>query len=567
MAENNKMSMKSFQLFRGIFPIHKSQLFPDILAGITLAALGIPEVMGYSKIINLPVVTGLYTMLLPMLAFAIFGSSKHLVVGADSATAAIVAAGLIALSLSPESPGYFNSAKMVALIAGVLLLLARIFRVGFIADFLSRTVLIGFLTGVGIQVAFAELPHMLGIPTTGLHFIGQLSNTVSHLPETSISSLIISSIAIVIIVILEKIVPKFPGALLVVIGMIVASATYEWENHGVAIIGKVPGGMPELGFPKISWADTLKLLPLSFSCFIVVIAQSAATSRAYAVRYHDDFSEDRDLIGLSLANLAAASSNTFIVNGSPTKTAMVDSAGGKSQISQLATVTVVLIVLLFLTKPLGFLPNAVLASIVFLIGVKLIDVRGMKQIRIAKPKEFLLALATSATVILVGVEQGILLAILLSLLEHIRKSYRPFSGVILHDPKEQWRLEKAAPNEFIEPGLVMYWYGAELYYANANHFAEEIRKLLGEEKTKPRWLAVDASALTSIDYSAGCMLRDLLEELNNQHVLMVFTRVDQNLRSDLDQLGLTKQIGEDHLFLSRSSCIEAFRKTSVTFAQ
>jgi len=551
---------RSFQLFKGILPLNPSAIMPDVLAGITLAALGIPEVMGYSKIINLPIVTGLYTMFLPMLAFAFFGSSKHLVVSADSATAAIVSAGLVTLSLSPQTPAYFESARMVALLAGAMLLLARIFRVGFIADFLSRTVLIGFLTGVGIQVAFGELPHILGIPKSGHHFVEQLSNTVRHLSETQTPSLVISLVAIAAIVGLEKLLPKLPGALFVVIGMMIASAYYGWGNRGVEVIGTVPGGMPAFGFPKVSWNEMLQLLPLAFSCFIVIIAQSAATSRAYAARYREDFSENTDLVGLSLANFTAAASNSFIVNGSPTKTAMVDSAGGRSQVSQLATVAVVAIVLLFLTKPLSYLPNAVLAAIVFVIGIRLVDIQGMKEIRKAKPREFLLALVTSATVVLVGVEQGILLAILLSLLQHIRKSYQPFSGIVLSDPKEHWKLEQFAPDQFIEPGLVMYWFGSELYYANSNHFAGEIRALVEKQDLRPRWLAVDASAITSIDYSAGCMLRDLLQELKSKEVVLVFARVDPNFRSDLDDLELTGQIGHEYLFLSRSSCIEEFRK-------
>jgi len=560
MPDNKKSPLISFRLFEGILPLDRSRILPDILAGITLAALGIPEVMGYSKIINLPVVTGLYTMLLPMLVFAIFGSSKHLVVGADSATAAIVAAGLISLAIPVNSPAYFESAKMIAIIAGIMLLLARLFRVGFISDFLSRTVLIGFLSGVGIQVAFGQLPHMLGFAKTGHNFIEQLINTAKDIPLTNITSLLITNISLVVIVVMEKFLPRFPGALLVVIGMILVSAFYNWGSRGVDVIGNVPKGLPELGFPSVSWPEILKLLSLSFSCFIVIIAQSAATSRAYAIQYHEEFSENKDIVGLALSNISAACSNCFIVNGSPTKTAMVDSARGKSQISQLTTVAVTLIVLLFLTRPLSYLPNAVLATIVFHIGVKLVDIRGLKMIRKAKPKEYLLALTTMATVVLVGVEQGILLAILLSLLQHIRKSYQPYSGIIMHDPKEQWRLEKAIPNEFIEPGLVMYWFGASLYYANANHFAEEVRKLIGSDHSKPRWLAVDSSAITGIDFTAGLMIRDLQKELANQDIVLAFTRVNENLRSDFDRLGITKLIGEDHLFLSRTSCVEAYRQ-------
>jgi MFS superfamily sulfate permease-like transporter len=457
--ENNKQSWRRLPLLQGILPYNRNQLAPDILAGITLAALGIPEVMGYTKIINLPVATGLYTMFIPMLVFGLFGSSKHLVVGADSATAAIVAASLIVFVL-PANKQYFELAKLVALITGFMLLLARIFRFGFIADFLSRTVLVGFLSGVGFQVAFGELPHTLGIPKTGHSFIQQLVFTFQHLSNTDLQSLVISIITIGVIVVFDKILPKFPGALVVVIGMIIVSATMHWGNHGVSLVGEVPSGLPKPGFiPDVSWADTLNVLPICFSCFVVVLAQSAATSRAYATRYRESFSENQDLVGLSLANIAACCSSAFVVNGSPTKTAMVDSAGGRSQVSQFTTVTMVLLVLLFLTKPLSFLPNAVLASIVLLIGVKLINIRALREIYKVKPREFALAAVTAATVIFIGVEQGILLAIVLSLLQQVRRNYQPHTGIIVHDATADWRMEKVSPNEMIEPGLIMYWFG------------------------------------------------------------------------------------------------------------
>jgi high affinity sulfate transporter 1 len=562
--ENKKHAWRLLPLLQGILPYNKNQLAPDILAGITLAALGIPEVMGYTKIINLPVVTGLYTVLIPMLVFGLFGSSKHLVVGADSATAAIVAASLVAFAL-PANKQYFELAKLVALITGFMLLLARIFRFGFIADFMSRTVLVGFLTGVGFQVAFGELPHTLGIPKSGHGFINQLLYTFQHLSNTDWTSLIISVITIGIIVGFEKFFPKFPGALVVVVGMIVASAGWHWGNHGVSLIGEVPSGLPKLSFiPDVHSADILNVLPVCFSCFVVVLAQSAATSRAYAIRYRESFSENLDLVGLSFANIAASCSSAFVVNGSPTKTAMVDSAGGKTQVSQLTTVAMVMLVLLFLTKPLSFLPNAVLASIVLLIGVKLIDVSGLREIYKVRPREFALAAITALTVIFIGVEQGILLAIVLSLLQQVRRSYQPHTGIIMHDATEQWRMEKVAPNEMIEPGLIMYWFGAELFYANANHFSEEIRKLVNETNPKLNWLVIDASALTNIDYSAGRMLRDLQQDLSKQNVVLAFARVDNSLLNEFDRMELTKCIGREYLFFSRSSCILAYRSRDLT---
>jgi MFS superfamily sulfate permease-like transporter len=224
------------------------------------------------------------------------------------------------------------------------------------------------------------------------------------------------------------------GALLAVIGMIVASAHLRWADHGVLVIGAVPSGLPHLGLPEFSWKDLQMVLPISFSCCVVILAQSAATSRAYALRYRDQFSENVDLVGLALANAAAGCSGTFVVNGSPTKTEMVDGAGGRSQLSHLVTATMVLLVLLFLTKPLSHLPNAVLAAIVFLIGVKLFDYRGLADIYRKKPKEFAVAVATAAMVVGVGVEQGILLALVLSLLNHVRHSYQPHTALILRDP-------------------------------------------------------------------------------------------------------------------------------------
>src|SRR6516165_12483334 len=363
-------------LFHGILPLDQSRIWADLAAGVTLAAVGIPEVMGYTKIIETPVITGLYTMFLPILAFAIFGSSRHLVVAADSATAVIVATALASLA-APYSPRYVGLTALVALVAGAMLLLARLLRVGFLADFLSRTVLVGFLTGVGVQVALGELHGMLGLAKMGHGFFPQLFAVAQHASGIHLSSVLISLAVLVIVVGSEWVSPRLPGALVAVAGMIAASAWYNWGNRGIDVIGTVPGGLPHLGLPNVSWSDIGLVVPISFSCFIVILAQSAATARAYALRYRESFDQNVGLVGLAAANIAAASSGTFVVNGSPTKTAMVDGGGGRSQVAHLTTATMVLIVLLFLTKPLGYLPNAVLAAIVFLIGVKLIDYRGM----------------------------------------------------------------------------------------------------------------------------------------------------------------------------------------------
>lgn len=561
ISENKSASARRWRLplMAGLLPLDKSRLGPDIMAGITLAALGIPEVMGYTKIIGTPVITGLYTLLLPVLVFAFVGSSRHLVVSADSATAAIVAAGLAALSFAAYSPEYVALTSLVGIVAGGMLLLARIFRLGFLADFLSRTVLVGFLSGVGVQVALGELHDLLGIEKSGHGFLQQILFTFEHLPETNLITLSIALAVLAIIVGFEKFAPRFPGALLAVIGMTAASALLHWGDHGVKVIGEIPSGLPQLGWPDGTWSDVSLVLPIAISCFIVILAQSAATSRAYALRYRDSFNQNTDLVGLSLANLAAGCSGTFVVNGSPTKTAMVDTAGGRSQWSHLTTATVVLLVLLFLTKPLSFLPNAVLAAIVFMIGVKLVDYRGLAEIYREAPNEFAVALVTAATVVFVGVEQGILLAMGLSLLQHVRRSYQPHTAVVVHDEADHWQMQEAVPGRMIEPGMVMYWFGSDIFYANAGFFSEQVRKLVRQSPTPVRWLVIDCSAITGLDFSAGRVLTDLLEELAQSGVVVGLTRVQLRPHSDMERLGLLKLIGPNRIFSSRRDSLAAYR--------
>jgi sulfate permease, SulP family len=545
-------------LLQGLLPLDKSRIAPDIMAGVTLAAIGIPEVMGYTKIIGTPVITGLYTMLLPMIVFALLGSSRHLVVSADSATAAIVAAALTGLAI-PAGPKYLAMTGLVALVAAAMLLLARTLRLGFLADFLSRTVLVGFLSGVGVYVAGNEVHGMLGLKHGGQGFWGHLAYSVQQVPQTDWRYLCISLVVLAVIIGFERFAPRFPGALVAVVGMIAASAAFDWGSRGISLVSEVPGGLPRIGLPDVSWQDIMPVLPVAFSCFVVILAQSAATSRAYALRYREAFSENVDLVGLSLANLAAGCSGTFVVNGSPTKTAMVDSAGGRSQISHLAAAAMVLVVLLFLTGPLSYLPNAVLAAIVFHIGLKLIDVKGLRQIYRQKPTEFAVAMVTAATVVIVGVEQGIMLALVLSLIQHVDRSYRPHMAIIVSDPVEHWRMEPLATEEMIAPGMVMFWFGSDLFYANASRFNECAHRLATDSQSPVRWLVVDASAMTSVDFSAGAMLRELQQDLAKMGVVLALTRVSTELQSDLNDLGLTEAIGVHRIFVSRRDCLAAYR--------
>ena len=323
-------------------------------------------------------------------------------------------------------------------------------------------------------------------------------------------------------------------------------------------MGEVPNGLPRLGLPNIAWNDVSLVLPLAFFLLHRHLGQSAATSRVYAFRYGERLSEDTDLVGLSLANLAAGLSGTFVVNGSPTKTAMVDTAGGRSQIMHLTTAATVLLVLLFLTKPLSYLPNAVLAAIVFMIGVKLIKLRELAEIRKKSGNEYVVALAIVAIVLFIGVKQGIMTAMVLSLLDHVRQGYRPHTAIILTDPVEHWRMEPVVPGKMIEPGLVMYG-SAPSFTTRMRTISPTGDHLVAHSPSPVRWLVIDAGAIADIDYSAGKTLKELQHECAKRGVALVLTRVSESLREELDRQQLTDTIGVHRIFGSRRDCLVAYQ--------
>ena len=542
----------------GLWPIKPREALRDAFAGLTLASMNIPQVLGYTRIAGTPVVTGLYTVLLPLIAFAVFGSSRHLVVAADSATAAIFSSSLSRLA-EPTSAHYMALVGMVALLTSGLLVLARVFKLGFLADFLSRTALIGFLTGVGVQVGTAMLGDMVGVIVASRRTLVQLWQVVEGLPSLNPNRLGLSVFVVASILLGKKFAPKFPVSLVVVAGAIAASARLNLSEHGFSVIGPVQGGLPSLSLPSVTWSETLAVLPVAISCFVMIIAQSAATSRVYAIRHQERVDENADILGLAAANAAAAVSGAFVVNGSPTQTAMADGAGARSQVAQLAFAAIVLLVLLFLTGPLQYLPHCVLASIVFTIAAGLVDVDGLRSILQESRGEFLLATLTAAAVVAVGVEQGILFAIGFSLVRHVRHSYQAHSMVLVADASGRWEPAPAAPGLQTAPGLIVFRYGADLFYANADHFSDEVRELVEKAPAPVRWLVFDAEAIGDVDLSAAQTVRKLLEDLNRKGVRVVFGRVNRYLLSDIRRHRISAVIGDGRIFPTLHEALDAIR--------
>jgi high affinity sulfate transporter 1 len=544
-------------MFRGLRPLSLARGVRDSLAGIEVAAMSIPQSLGYATIARMPAVSGLYTLFLPLLAFAAFGSSRYLVVAADSATAAILAGGVSRIA-PVGGPRYVALAGMVALLTAVLLLLARLLRLGFLADFLSRTVLVGFLTGVGFQVGIAVLGEMLGLEVSSHRTVGQLTELVRGLPGLHLSSPALSAVVVGGVLALDRFAPRVPGPLIAVAGAIAASAAWNFAGHGIGVIGPVAGGLPHLGLPDVSWREIEPLLPVAGSCFVMIVAQSAAAARIYAVRHHQLLDENADLAGLAAANAVAALSGTFVVNGSPTQTAMVERSGGRSQMTHVVTAAVVSLVLLFLTGPFQYLPRCVLGAIVFVVAIHLTDLRGLRSIRQESPGEFWLAITTAGIVVLFGVEQGIITAMVVSLLRVVRHSYRPHTAVLVQDQGGIWQLTPVIPGALTEPGLVVYRFGAALFYANAGMFANEIRDLAAPGPSHPRWIVVDAGAITNVDYTAARVVRELQQDLARRGVALVFAHVQSDLKPDLDRHHLTEAIGPNRIFNSLHEALAAY---------
>ena len=552
---------RSLFMFQGLLPIDKSRIPADIIAGITLAALAIPEVMSYTKISQTPVVTGLYTILIPMVLYAMFGGSRHLVVGADSATAAILASGLASMSV-PESAEWVALAGVLALMAGGFMFLAWLLKLGFLADFLSRTALIGLLTGVGIQVAAGEISGMLGLPGGGHSTLEKLRFDLMQINMANRTVIMISFVVLVIILGSRRISNKIPAAIIAVVGSIFFAWVLNLGKYGVPLLGTIPQGLPGFGLPHVVWNLKLieNLLPIALSMFVVILTQSAVTSRSYAFRHEESFNENIDMIGLGMANIGAGLTGTFVVNGSPTKTQMVESAGGDSQLAHLVTTLIVLIVLLFVTRPLAFLPDAVLSTIVFLIGLELVDLKGIKRIYQERPWEFWVAIITAGVVVFVGVEQSIILAIIMSLVVHTRHGYRPNNVLLTYDDTLGWLEKPVRTLAMAAPGLLIYRFMHNMYYANTQTLMSEIVDLARKVDPQLSWFCIDASAVNDVDFTAADTLRLLHTLLSEMHVRIVFCEMGDDVRAEFDKSGLTNLFGEDAYYLTLKSLVTAYEK-------
>jgi MFS superfamily sulfate permease-like transporter len=400
---------------------------------------------------------------------------------------------------------------------------------------------------------------MVGVAATSRNTLVKVWQVAMGLERLSVPTLALSALVVAGILLGKRFAPRAPLPLVFVVGAILASHLLNLPAIGVAVLGPLQGGLPHFGLPRVSLRAAIAMLPVSASCVVVILAQSSATARAFGERYRERVDENADILGLAAANLASAIGGAFVVNGSPTQTAMAERAGGRSQFAQLVFALGVLVALLTLVGLLKDLPQCVLAAIIFTIGIGLVDVGTLRAMRRESPGEFMLALTTAAAVAGLGVEQGVLLAVLLSLMRHVRHSYEPHTAVLRHIPGAGWREEPATPGTTSGPDLIVYRFNADLFYANAFRFTDEVRRLVQAAPAPVRWLVIEADAITDLDYSAARTLQTLMADLKTRRVEVIFARVGPTLRADMDRHGVTAVLGADRIFTTRHEALKLAR--------
>ncbi|HJY46438.1 MAG TPA: SulP family inorganic anion transporter [Propionibacteriaceae bacterium] len=519
----------------------------DLQAGVTVAALALPASLAYAEIAGLSPVIGLYALLLPAIAYALLGSSRQLVVGPDGSVAALVGAAVIPMTVDPEQRA--SLAAMLALLVGGVFLGARLVRLGWIADYLSRPVLIGYIHGVAAVLIIGQLGKLLGLNISAESPPGELLEVIREIDEINWATFMVGVTCLVVLLLFGWLFPKLPAPLVVVVLAIVVSAVVGLANEGVAVVGHIPAGLPGLEVPDVGLLDTLKLIPAALGIFFVGFSGGILTARTYAGRHGQHVHAGAELAAMGAANLAAGISQAFPVGASGSRTSVNDQMGARTQLSGLLSAGVTALVLLFFTGPVEYLPVATLGAVIVAAALGMIDVAAWRGLARISRVEVAIAAITVVGVISVGVLRALLLAIALSVVDAVRRSATP------HDAVLGWveRLNRYAdvrlhPSAKVVPGVLVYRLDDRLFFANAHYVKGRIREAVAGAPARVHWLVFDAEALNHVDATGVRTLTELIESLREESITFVFARLHGFMSEHLDEAGIVDLVGEDHLY-------------------
>lgn len=533
-------------------------LWADLFAGVTIFAMLVPQGIAYAQLAGVAPVVGLYTAVGALLGYAFFGSSQRLMIGPESTTALMVAT-----AVTPIADG--NLARfallvtLMSLLVGVITLVAGLARFGFLADFVSKPILIGYITGVAIIMIVSQLGKLFGIPIKSDNFISQIVELFTHLGQTRMLTLVIGLALLIFLLMLRRFAPRVPGGLIVVVVMTMISALLHLGTYGVAIVGPITPGLPRLGLPDVSLSDVWNLLPSSLILTLIVFTDAVLTARAFADKHGEKVNASRELIGLGAANIVSGLFQGFPAGASQSRTAVDETAGGKTQLVGIVAAALVVAFLLWFTHLLESLPQMVLAVIIIAAAISLIEVKPLQQVYRVRRVEFFLALVTLIGVLSIGVMAGILVAVLLALIVVIGRISRPHDAVLGSvRGVDGYQDIEAYANSETEPGLIVYRFDAPLFFANADYFLTKVQELIDEASPSIEWLLIDAEAIVDIDVTAVEALSKLQSELERKGVIMAIARSSQPLQELLKRAGLTERIGTAHFFPTVRTGVRAF---------
>jgi sulfate permease, SulP family len=528
----------------------------DALGGVTVAALALPAAMAYAEVAGLSPVHGLYALLLPALAYALFGSSRQLILGPEGSIAALVAAAVLPLAAAGSDEAAATAA-MLALLVGACFLIARLLRIGWIADYFSRPVLIGYIHGVVVVLIVGQLGKLFGIPVDARDPLAQLADILRSLGDASGATVLVGAVALVALLALRLVFPLLPAALIVVCISILASWAFDFSSHGVAILGEIPSGLPSFDIPSVPAATVLELLPAAVGIFLVSFADGILTARSFAGKHDQNVQADQELVAFGAANIAAGLTQGFSIGASGSRTAVNDSMGARTQISGLIAACAVALVLLFLTEPMQYLPKAVLGAVIIAAALGLIDRGAWRAIASVGRVEVVIAAVTMAGVVLFGVLQALIVAVALSVLDAVRRSAQP------HDAVLGWveRLGRYAnvelhPSATVTPGVVVYRLDDRLFFANARYVKGRIREAVRGAPERVSWLVFDAEAMIHVDATGVEALQDLDRLLEQDGITLLFARMKGVLEARIEGTKLDGSLGQDRRFPTVRAAVE-----------
>ena len=518
-------------------------LRPDLIAAAAVWAVLVPEGIAYASLAGMPPATGLFAALAPLLAYAVLGTCRQLTVGPSSAIAAYSAAAVAPLALG-DGGRFIALSALLALLVGVLLLAAGLARAGFVADFFARPVLTGFVAGLALVIGVGQLYKLLGVDGGGTTFFGKLEVLVRQLGDVNLLTLAIGLASLAVIFGLRAYAPKVPAMLIAVVLGTAAVAVFNLQDHGVAIVGAIPDGLPSPTMPGFRLGDVTRLLPDAFALALICFAESVAGARALAARHHYEVDADQELVALGVANLGAGLLQGFSVDASLSRSSVAESSGVKSQLSSVILFGFLVVTMLFLMPLFHDLPEAVLGAIVIAAVAHLIDVRALRRLRRTDSTDFVLAILCFAGVLVFGILIGLAIAVVISLLALVYRAYRPSAAVLgrapgaLDDERLRYRGIDDHPDAQTFPGLVILRVDGELFFANARWFRETVRSLVRDQCPPVREVLVHAGVVPHLDTTAAAMLKELVAELRENGVELAFARVTTGLLHDLERNGV-----------------------------